>query len=444
MQFSNLNLFIKYDDIHFTKGPIKDKYLAFMVLSENDEALTSINSINFSGFPIKTYIVPNSLAPFRTYMNSDYKKDIQHAGFLPYKSNIDEISKIDNKHIYIDTNRYINEIIEKWNITIFNHSKFKEMFTNYFNSICKNINSNHEKILLYTLNLDKEFSDTLLHRKFLPLYINMIQHVKSPETAVPFDKIIFCTYSTKTNKKEYTLVYDKTKKFNPSKIKTILTSIDKSSVENKVADVKETIDDNFDEEEINSALAFKESTKWKIGANIFIKEQVAYKQPQQIQPQHQVIGTPQMATYSMLQNPTYLQSPMLQTPPQMQQATQQPMHTQQPVVQKPKEDKKENKEDKEKNIIKNLNPHSKKTSKILGATGSGLVALKMMENKKKEDWYLNNCQELTGFKKTKCNSFVNNIKINNLTQLTRLCNNDPNCIQDINNQIAKLKSNKVN
>jgi hypothetical protein len=431
MQFSNLNLFIKYDDIHFTKGPIKDKYLAFMVLSENDEALTSINSINFSGFPIKTYIVPNSLAPFRTYMNSDYKKDIQHAGFLPYKSNIDEISKIDNKHIYIDTNRYINEIIEKWNVTIFNHSKFKEMFTNYFNSICKNVNSNHEKILLYTLNLDKEFSDTLLHRKFLPLYINMIQNVKSPETAVPFDKIIFCTYSTKTNKKEYVLVYDKTKKFNPSKIKTILTTVDKSSVENKVADVKEIIDDNFDEDEVNSALAFKESTKWKIGSNLFIREQGADKQPQQ-----QVIGTPQFATYSMLQNPAYLQSPMLQTPPQMQQVPQQTIPIQQPVAQKPEENK-------EKTVINDLNSHSKKASKMLGATGSGLVALKMMENKKKEDWYLNNCQELTGFKKTKCNSFVNNIKINNLTRLTRLCNNDPNCIRDINNQIAKLKSNKV-
>ena len=136
MQFSNLNLFVKYSDIHFTKGPIKDKFLAFMVLSENDEALSAVKSINFSGFPIKTYIVPNSLSPFRTYMNSEYKQEIQKSGFLPYKSNIDVISKIDNRHIYIDTNRYISEIIQKWNITVFNHNKFKELFTNYFNSIC--------------------------------------------------------------------------------------------------------------------------------------------------------------------------------------------------------------------------------------------------------------------------------------------------------------------
>lgn len=462
MQFSNLNLFVKYSDIHFTKGPIKDKFLAFMVLSENDEALSAVKSINFSGFPIKTYIVPNSLSPFRTYMNSEYKQEIQKSGFLPYKSNIDEISKIDNKHIYIDTNRYISEIIQKWNITVFNHNKFKELFTNYFNSICKNINANHEKILLYTIDLDKNFSDTLLHRKVLPLYINMIKNIKSPETSVPFDKIILCTYSAKTNNKEYILVYDKTKKFNPSKIKTILTSYEPNAIptskDEKVADQNEEIADNFDDDEINKALAFKEFTKWKVDTNL-LSEQPLQKQQPQVQPQPQslyqpnvgipapqpVIGQPQFMTYSMLQNPAYLQSPVQMQPqpvqPQVQQAPVQPHPVQQKQVDNKPKEKPEDKKDKEKDKFKDLSPHSKNATKILGSSGSGLVALKMMDNKKKEDWYLNNCQELTGFKKSKCNKFVINMRINNLTRLTRLCNNDPNCIQDINKQIENLKKN---
>lgn len=273
MQYSSLNLFVKYNDIFLAKSPIQDKFISIMILSENDNTLNTLNKISFAGKTVKQVIVPNSLAPFRTYMSADYKSELQKFGFIPYKSDINDLNKVSGKHIFIDTNKYIYEVSEKLHVKIFNNTKFRTLFDSYFNNIVSNLNTNYEKVLLYSLNLDMPFSDKLLNRKFLPIYINMIKNIKNYDKVSPFDKIIFYAYSNKFGISDYYLVYDKNKKFNPNKIKTIVTQYENTIKSDKISEVDELepIDDNFDEDEIKSALSFKENTIWKIGAQKFLK-----------------------------------------------------------------------------------------------------------------------------------------------------------------------------
>ena len=263
MNYSNLKLFLEYNSVRFTKSPINDKYLSFLVLSENDNTLSSLTNIKFDGDPIRNYIVPTSFAPFRTYMNSDYKTNIKNSGFIPIKSNVHEINKFNNKHNYIDINRYFDTIIDRMNTNVFNNKKYIELFNNYIKSICNYIPTNFEKNLIYTINIDKEFSDKLLNRKILPLYLSLLNGEQ-----IPLNKIFIVYYSIKNNTKEFVLLYDSTKKENISKIRSLLLKYKYNKKEEIMNDkpIDDTIYD-FDEDEIKTATDFKESySAWTDGA----------------------------------------------------------------------------------------------------------------------------------------------------------------------------------
>lgn len=270
MNYSSLKLYVEYNSVRFTKSPIDDKFLSFLVISENDNTLSSISHTKFDGEPIRNYIVPTSFAPFRTYMNSDYKTGIKDSGYIPIKSNVYELNKFNNKHNFIDVNRYFDAIIDRMHTNVFNNKKYIDLFNSYIKSVCNYIPSNFKKNLLYTINIDNEFSDKLLNRRILPLYLSLLNNEK-----IPLDKIFIVYYSVKNNTKEFILLYDSEKKENISKIRSILLKHKYNKKEEIVND--EIIGDDmfdFDEDEIKTATEFKESySAWTSGAmNVALNE----------------------------------------------------------------------------------------------------------------------------------------------------------------------------
>lgn len=272
MIFSSIKPFISYNDISVTTSNINGKLLSVLVLSENDDALSAVNGSKFAGNGIRKYVVPTSPAPYRTYMNSDYKVKIKDSGFVPIKANVNEIKDFNKTHIYLDSNRYFDTILDRFNITAFNNQKFRELMESYFKLLCNNISNTSEKVLLYTLNLDLEFSEKLLNKKFLPIYMIMIKNLKNIDSVVPFDKILYCEYSPKNGTKEYKLLYQKGVNTNINKIRSIITSSKSTPKENPIPDANIEFSFNeFDEDDLSSAVNFAESyySPWVDGVYTF-------------------------------------------------------------------------------------------------------------------------------------------------------------------------------
>ena len=460
MQFSNLNLFIKTNDISVQKTPINGRFLSLCVLSENDLTLSSISHSNFSPVTaIKNLVVPNSNAPYKTYMNASYKQDIQGMGYIPIKTDIPDMSKIINKHFYVDITRYLNEISERLNITNFNNSKYKELFDLYTNYLYNNTNPKYEKVLLYTIDLNKPFSDKLSERKILPLYINLLHNSKNNEFHIPFDKILFCKYNSSIQgSKEFTLIYDKTKKLNISRLRDIITS---DTYENKSVDIEndEEMDSdmlNFQEDEIRNAVNFKEALIWKKGSLVFLEAAPLVKP---------AVYNPSNPAFINPLQPNPINQPFQVAP--VQQPVQQPVvaapvaPVQQPVVAAapaaPVQTMAPNSASPFSPSYDPINPPvplrmpnngmSKTTKNVLGAAavaGAGIAAFmqfRKAQNKKLEKWYETNCDNLKGGSKKACIKHVNNIKLNNLNQLLAYCNNDQTCIAGIKQEIEQLQAN---
>lgn len=269
MLYKNLKLFIEYNDIQLTRGPVNDKYLAIFCMSENDDTLTMVNNIGFNNNIVKYYSVPNTLAPFRTYMDSTYKSSIQQNKMIPIKVNYDEFNRIKDRHFYIDMNLYLNTVIDKWNVRIFNSKKYKTLFEDFNNKISRNLNSNTEKVLFYSVDLDKEYNNKLLNKKILPIYLTILKNFRTADSVIPFDKIIFAPYSNKNNIKNYYLIYDKDKKINLSKIRSIITKYKSEDEDSPETEEYNEVIDSVTEDDLNSIKNFSENVSlWYTGAII--------------------------------------------------------------------------------------------------------------------------------------------------------------------------------
>lgn len=276
MLINSLKPYLPYNNVQVNKIPSNKKFISFCFINENDNTLNVVKNINFQGNGVKRYLVPTSIAPFRTYMDSEYKINIKENGFIPIKSNINEIGKYaEMSNLFIDINRYFDAIIDRNHLTQLNNKKFIKMMLDYLNIVSKYLGNGVEKVLVYSVNTDNHINETLTSKKIFPIYLSII---KNKNIVLPFDKILFVKYSPSTGEKTYSIIYDKEVKLNIYKFRSIITDVKSTKIETK--EKEENFDNelnDLDEDEIKSALQFKENcySPWVDGINTFYSENAA-------------------------------------------------------------------------------------------------------------------------------------------------------------------------
>lgn len=465
MIYSSIKPYIAYNDISVTTSPVGGKLLSIMVLSENDDTLNSIKSSKFTGNGIRKYIVPTSPAPFRTYMNSDYKVGIKDAGFVPIKANINELKSFDKFHMYIDSNRYFDAIIDRYNVKVFNHQKFRELMSSYFKLLCNNSPSNSEKVLLYTLNTDLEFSEKLLNKKFLPLYLIMIKNIKNIDSEIPFDKIIYCEYSPTNGTKEYKLIYQKSVNTNINKIRSIITSSKPSLTDKSIVDTDlNFVANEFDEDEMSDAMNFEESyySPWVDGAYTFNEIGAAIGAAARFLPKLAGVGlrkggaaaarsgvAPKWIGNSMTSAGRNLMRKPLRATAGMGVAGYTYYDLANMVRGKPEEpqgpsilQRAKNGATAVANGYRQLSPTAQTATAVAGglaAAGTAASVLwKRHQARKQEKYTEQGCANLTGGKQQACINYMNKLKLSNIDGLLQHCQGDPQCVKSLQDERAQV------
>jgi hypothetical protein len=314
-----------------------------------------------------------------------------------------------------------------------------------------------------------EFSEKLLTKKFLPLYLAMIKNIKNIDSEVPFDKIIYCEYSPKNGTKEYKLLYQKGVNTNINKIRSIITSskpsiLDKATVDTPVNFVA----NEFDEDEMSEAMNFEESyySPWVDGVYTFneIAPLIAAGIGTAARFLPRLIGrglqqggaaavgrrfVPKWIAGSMADAGGKLVEKPLRAAAGMGIAGYTYYDLMNMVRGKPEEpagpsimQRARNGANAVTNRYKQMSPTAQTATAVAGgvaAIGTAASILwKRHQARKQEKYTEQGCANLTGGKQQACVNYMNKLKLSNIDGLLQQCQGDPQCVSSLQSERAQV------
>ncbi|MCK5021452.1 MAG: hypothetical protein KAS32_30855, partial [Candidatus Peribacteraceae bacterium] len=236
MIFNKLPLYRPKNNIRFPVTGDKNVCLAF--LSENSTFLDSYNYINYGPLSALRFIfVPTTTKPI-TKLTSSYKKALVERKLRPVKGYFGDFSSVFGKNFYMDLTTYLNAVSSKFNLKRFNTGRgfgFVNQITDTLSGVPEDM---FERVLLYSVNLDKPFSESIIQRKFFPIFRRLKDASKGTDS-LPFDKIIYHVYDHSSSFN--ILLYDKSQPINIGRIKAILSRTQTTDIETEREEEKETI-----------------------------------------------------------------------------------------------------------------------------------------------------------------------------------------------------------
>jgi len=191
---------------------IAGQNFAITYFSENSSLIEDYYKLNLKLIDAKITIIPITKIP-RTRLTPELTKVYKKLGLTPYPSN----SKVSSgKNIIYDLSQYLNSIDQVYHPSNYRQrlSMFIKNSTNQSFTTFKNFN----KVLLYSIDLNKESINKFIDRKFFPI----IQQLK--DGSFSFDHLILCLI-TPSGARYRLLVKDRT--FKLDRIITLLKSIKK-------------------------------------------------------------------------------------------------------------------------------------------------------------------------------------------------------------------------
>lgn len=277
MLYEKLRLFIPVKSIFLPKK-LKDKRnIVFVILPENDKFFDFYNLLGFRKTVIRTIYVPRTTKPVVTKLDSKMRQKIRDYRLIPISGKLQE-DYIDlfGKNFFLDPTVFLDKVIEKYKLRNF----FKGRGLNIINSIINSVGSipktHFERVILYSLNLNKYIPKKLLYKKFLPLFIMLMKWEKK-KIDIPFDKIILFVYNEEEQR--FLLIFDRNQKVNLARIKKILNNvihIKNQEIENKEKELE--IEEKIKSSDIANEFDEKEKDKLvKIVANYADKENIDIK-----------------------------------------------------------------------------------------------------------------------------------------------------------------------
>ncbi len=222
MNLSSMSLMSHTDSLSV---PIAPKKVAIGIVCENTNIREIISTIKNMG--INTIFVPNGTRAVRSYLDSDYRNFLYDNGLKPIKGDLEDASLIHNKNFVIDMTNYLDAAEKRFNISKFGNRKSINVISEFVSKLQKI--TDNTKILLYVIDLDKEFEANISYRRFGPIFLTLSRN-RIDTNSIPFDKLICYSFSKSRNINDFVLLFDKTKELDYSKIRQFMYSLSHSPI----------------------------------------------------------------------------------------------------------------------------------------------------------------------------------------------------------------------
>lgn len=219
------------------------------ILCENTSPVNILPELK--NLNVDRMFVPNNYQ-VKSYMDLDYRTALVNNDFKPIRGNFNDINDIKNKSYFIDLNNYINSMEDKFNIRNYSSPKGSNLISTYLSNV-DNIKDN-KKVLLYVIDLDKEFDQVFSKRKFYPIYNDLYENKNSPSNIL-YDMIVSYVFSKDRNINRYMILFNKSNEnINVGKIKQYLTSFKYDPIK-KI--IQKKVSKNYYEDEIEDKINTK-------------------------------------------------------------------------------------------------------------------------------------------------------------------------------------------
>jgi len=244
ISFDNAKLHKIYNGFRFYLNPKNPYFIIY--LSENSSFLQDYSKLHLSRIDIKNVVMPVTKIPRSFPSSSDKQIYKKHKLYL---HNLDRMPS--GKNIIMDLSKYTYLIDSMYKPTTYRQKHGRMIQSIVRNSFTK-IPHNYEKILLYSINIDKEFNPNYINRKIF-LFLEEMH-----DNNFPYDHFILCLISEQNT---YYRILIKNREYYFNRLKQYIKNIKEIDVEkeaeedneaNKISDViVSKIKDNVDKKYID-------------------------------------------------------------------------------------------------------------------------------------------------------------------------------------------------
>lgn len=253
MNYKNLKLFRKFNSLLIPLKTNEGKNICITLFGENENSIETVLNSGIKKSWVKLFFVPNTKPPVRTYMDGKYRSKItKETGLRPIKGNFEDIDAIQNKNFYIDSNYYIEGLMDKFKFNRFNQKRPFNFFNRHLSKVENVNNETYERCLLYSMNLNKPVPKGVFKKKFFTvLYkLRLAELEKNNYENFPFDKIILLTHSEEG--RMFTLLFDKSfgERNSFNRIRNILMRIESDGIVDENLGNVEKVDENDNNDKI--------------------------------------------------------------------------------------------------------------------------------------------------------------------------------------------------
>jgi len=233
LSFQNAKLYKIYNGFRFYNKPEAPFQITY--LSENSSFIKDYSKLNIQRIDIKHVAIPTTKFP-RSFASSDDRQMFKKIGLYTHSTN-----KLPPKlNTIVDISKF-NYLIDKQYKPKSYRQKYGQMIFNLVNDVFFKTPSNYEKILMYSVKLDKDFNHNYINRKIF-LFLEAMK-----ENTFPYDHFILCLL---TEDKTYYRILIKDREFHFNRIKQYIKSM-------KEVDIDVEIEKSEEKEKIVKSIISK-------------------------------------------------------------------------------------------------------------------------------------------------------------------------------------------
>ena len=222
--FNNAKIYKIYNGFRFYQNTKKPFFITYF--SENSSFLQDYENLHINRIDIKNVVVPITKIP-RSYPTSEDRKLYKNK-----KLYLNSFKKLPpGKNVILDISKYLYLIDKFYKPTTY-RQKAGKLIQSIVRDHFFNVSSNYEKILLYSIKIDKDFNLNYINRKIF-LFLEEIH-----DNIFPYDHLILCLIS---EEKTYYRILIKDREYFFNRLKQYLKNIktieaDKELEENEEQD----------------------------------------------------------------------------------------------------------------------------------------------------------------------------------------------------------------
>lgn len=205
MNYFKLRLWLPTNDIFIPRQGHNKKNVCLFFYGENVELFDAYNYMGISQNNVRYVYVPTFTSPVRSYMDSDTRAKVRSYGLKPERDFVGNYTKMYGRNFFYYAQNYIDKINERYKVKRYNTGRGYELHRKFINILDGVPSDKFERVLLYSINTDKEFPDKLLFRKFYILY-TMLMEWKNEGLQLPFDTILLYLFNKDEGK--YIKIFD--------------------------------------------------------------------------------------------------------------------------------------------------------------------------------------------------------------------------------------------